>query len=726
MSRPALQAATSIRWGVCSGGTHHDDGRVVDHVQNSVYSSGQDLSEEGRAMTERWRTWAMGLMVVLLASISVHAADDHGNSPLAATPIVVDESWEDGCIEAAGDADYFMFPVDTGRSYRLQVDGLGEASDPVIYLLAGDGLRIADVDDNSGGGSSALIRWTSDVSATWFAMVRQASALSGTGCYRLTLSLEASDDHGDSPLEATAMDQIGTWVVGAIENAEDCDVFFVSVSRGYEYSVELLPRGGSARLSLEVIDSEGRTIYEESGAGAEEGVTSVIASDAAGPWFLKVCSPDRGEGAYELRVVQEGYDDEHGDRAAEATPIPTEGGSISGTLEVDIDEDWFSLSVVPGASYMISTDVPNGEGPGGGVRVALRSQAGLLLVPEAIVPRGTTGEVTWTAGEEGTVYFQVRTLADDVPVPYTIDLRVVLTLTPLASVNPQGYTLDADGDASSSIAYFVVGTKGLFILDLTDPEDPVAIGEHTTRGYAQSIDVVGDIAYIASRGDGIVLIDVSNPERPTELAVVDTGGSSRDVQVADGIAYVADQRGGVQLIDVTDPLHPVQVGTWLTRGFAEQIEVDVERGLAAVATGDAGVELLDVSDPSNPRLIGSIETAGEARDVELAGSFAYVALGYRGIAVFDLATPAAPRLVNTVSVAGEVQSLALADEDRILLAAADAEGVLAFDLRNPLDPVLASVLETPGHAVSIHVAGDLIYVADLEDGLLISSLYPRE
>ncbi len=675
-------------------------------------------------MSDRGRRWLVAALLVLLFGVGVRAADDHGNSPLSATPISVGTGWQDGCIETAGDSDYFMFSVDTGRAYRLQVDSLSEASDPVVYLFAADGLRIVDVDDNSGGGSSALLRWTSDTSATWFAMVRQASALSGTGCYRLTLSAEASDDHGDSPLEATAMDAMGTWVIGAIESEDDCDVFFVSVTRGYEYDVELRPRGGSDPLVLDVSDSQGQTVLAETEADPDAGVATRLTAGRSGPWFLRVCPSGDGEGGYELRVVQEGYQDDYGDRAADATPLPSSTDTVDGVLEVDVDEDWFSLDSTSGATYTISADVPPGSGSSG-VRVALRSQSGVLLVPEVIVAGGNRGEATWTAENDDTVFLQVRPVSGEVPVEYQLRLRVVLKLDPLATVNPQGYTLDADGEASSSTLYFVVGTKGLFIVDLSDPGDPTGIGEYTTRGYAQALDLVGDIAYVASRGNGIVLIDVSDPARPSELSLFDTGGSSRDVEVVDGIAYVADQRGGVQFIDVSDPENPELVGTWMTRGFAEQIEVDANRQLAAVATGDAGVELLDVSDPGNPSLRAWIETAGEARDVVLLHSIGYVALGYRGLAVFDLEDPSNPRLVNTVSATGEIQALALADGGRVLLAAADADGVLAFDLEDPFNPTLSSVLETPGHAVSIHVAGDLIYVADLEEGLLISTLFPR-
>ncbi|MBN1857933.1 hypothetical protein JW848_01870 [Candidatus Bipolaricaulota bacterium] len=672
-------------------------------------------------MRDRWRRWVVGLAMVCLVGIGIQAADDHGNSPLSATPILVGEGWEDGCIETAGDADYYMFRVESGRSYRLQVDSLAEISDPVVYLFGEDGLRIVDVDDNGGGGSSALVRWTSDVSGTWFAMVRQASALSGTGCYRLTLSAEASDDHGDTILEATPVDRDGTWMIGAIETASDCDVFVVTVSRGYLYSVDLRPRGGSDALSAVIVDSDGRLIEQQVDIVGSEGATLESTADLSGPWFVSVCAASGGEGGYELRVLQEGYGDLHGNRAADATPISADSGTVEGVLEVAVDEDWFSLSTQSGASYAISVAVPGVETPGGGAVVALRSSSGSLLLPEMAITGGGRTDVTWDAVEEDTLFLQIRPRSASAPVLYRLDVRAVLGMELLSSFNPQGYTLDADGDEGT--AYFVVGTKGLIVLDVSDPGRPKEIGGHTTRGYAQAVDVVDGIAYVASRGDGIVLIDVSDPTRPSELGTFDTGGSSRDVHVVGGVAFVADQRGGVQVVDVSDPSTPVLIGSWATRGFAEQIEISGD--LAAVAAGDAGIELLDISAPGHPVLLGSLETPGEARGVVIAGSIVYVAMGYRGIAVVDLSDTSAPRLETTVPVDGEVQSLALADGGRILLAAADAGGVAAFELGDPHHPVPQSVLDTPGHAVSVHVAGTLIYVADLEEGLVIGSLYPR-
>lgn len=675
-------------------------------------------------MTARWGRCAMSLslMLVLLTGIAAHAADDHGNSPLSATPLVVDEGWEDGCIETAGDTDYFMFRTDAGRSYRLQVDGLADASDPVVYLFGEDGLRIVDVDDNSAGGSSALLRWTSDISATWFAMVRQASALSGTGCYRLTLSADMSDDHGDVALEATPIARDGTWMVGAIEVGSDCDVFVAAGSRGYAYRVELRPRGGSDVLSVAVLDSDWQSIEQALEVAGSEGAALQLTASESGPLFIRICTPGDGVGGYEVRIIEEGYEDFHGDQATEATPISSTIDPVEGVLEVETDEDWFSLSTTGGASYTITVTIPDSVGTGGGAVAALWSPSGSLLSSELPVVRGGRGEMTWDAAEQETIFLQLRTLSELAPVAYRIDIRAVLGMEILSVFNPQGYTLDVDGEADDGIAYFVVGTKGLVVLDVSDPGRPREIGGHTTRGYAQAIAVAGEIAYIAGRGDGIVLIDVSDPTHPVELATFDTGGSARDVKVAGGIAVVADQRGGVLFVDVANPSAPTLAGSWATRGFAEQVEISGD--LVAVAAGDAGIELLDASSPSTPALLGSLETPGDARDIVIRGTVAFVAMGYRGIAVVDLADTAAPRLVNTVPVDGEVQSLALADGGRTLLAAADSGGVVAFGLDDPGSPVMHSVLETPGHAVSVHVAGHLVYVADLEEGLLVSSLYP--
>jgi hypothetical protein len=48
----------------------------------------------------------LSLVGLLLITVGASAEDDHGDSPLTATPIPTDGSLVQGCIEKPGDVDY--------------------------------------------------------------------------------------------------------------------------------------------------------------------------------------------------------------------------------------------------------------------------------------------------------------------------------------------------------------------------------------------------------------------------------------------------------------------------------------------------------------------------------------------------------------------------------------------------------------------------------------------
>ena len=64
-------------------------------------------------------------------SISVWA-DDHGDSPLAATPIEIGGDLLSACLEVGGDMDYFFFSATAGRTYQLLTSHLDTGADTDI------------------------------------------------------------------------------------------------------------------------------------------------------------------------------------------------------------------------------------------------------------------------------------------------------------------------------------------------------------------------------------------------------------------------------------------------------------------------------------------------------------------------------------------------------------------------------------------------------------------
>ncbi len=629
-------------------------------------------------------------------------AEDHGNSSLAATPIEPSGMRLSGCIDSAGDMDYFLFQAVKGRTYQLLTSHLSAGMDTVLYLFASDGQSILQVDDNSAGTGASRIEWTCSASGTYFAMIRHAAASSGTGCYDFSVSLLETDDHGNDALTATPITPGALGTPGFIETPADVDAFLFPVRRGYRYSIVLTALTPGRQPAIRLSGAAGETDWTT----AESSTRGAIQDGTA---FVFVSFPDGGTGGYELRVAEDGYSDDHGDAPATATPLEADGVPQRGAIEVHEDQDWYSLAARQGAEYHVtlSADQP--------VRLAVVAADGATVLREETGNTGTPIQIEWTASSDGPVYLSLA--MPNGAGAYELTVSSTLQLQLLGSFNPQGYTLDIA--ARDSTAYVVVGTKGLLIVDTTDPAHPREIGSHSTRGYAQGATVNGDFVYVANRGDGLTILDVSDPSRPFEVGFLDTPGSVQDVAVQAGIAYVADQRGGLQIVDVSHPESPRLLATFDTKGYAEAIAY--ADGIVYVAAGDAGLELVDVSHPSAPAALGSIDLRGDASDVVVSGGLAYVAAGFRGIRIVDVRTPTAPAEVGAVGITGEVRGLALARN--LLYTAQRTEGLVVYSLTDPTQPELVATLDTPGEALHVAVTSTVVYVADREKGLEIVQLF---
>ena len=71
-----------------------------------------------------------------------------------------------------------------------------------------------------------------------------------------------------------------------------------------------------------------------------------------------------------------------------------------------------------------------------------------------------------------------------------------------------------------------------------------------TGGSTQALDVAVyvDYAYLAERNNGIAILDVSDPANPVSVGQMDTDGEAKDVAVAGNYAYVADNGFGLAVI----------------------------------------------------------------------------------------------------------------------------------------------------------------------------------
>ena len=266
---------------------------------------------------------------------------------------------------------------------------------------------------------------------------------------------------------------------------------------------------------------------------------------------------------------------------------------------------------------------------------------------------------------------------------------------------------------SGNYAYVADYTNGLVIVDISDPANPVTVGNHPSRVYdrtaaAVGVAVSGTYAYVANWYDDLYVLDVTDPTNPALAATYDTGDGADKVTISGDYAYISSQWDGVDIVDISDPTNPGFVGNYNTDSIAEDVAISGNH--AYIADCSDGVIIIDISDPVNPSFVGRCDTPYDANSIVVSGNHAYVADADSGLAVIDVSDPADPAIVGHYDTDGSSWGVALS-ENYACVGDGDV-GVVVLDVSDPTDPAFAGGYDTPGYAGRLVSVGDLLYVAD--------------
>jgi len=102
--------------------------------------------------------------------------------------------------------------------------------------------------------------------------------------------------------------------------------------------------------------------------------------------------------------------------------------------------------------------------------------------------------------------------------------------------------------SNDGTVYVADETNGLVLADLIDP----VIYNTASKAYGVTLSSDGTKAYVAAYDKGLEVIDISDPANPVQLAVYNTQGNAYDVTLSsdETKAYVADFTKGLVIIDV--------------------------------------------------------------------------------------------------------------------------------------------------------------------------------
>ncbi|MDB9425512.1 Calx-beta domain-containing protein, partial [Microcystis aeruginosa CS-564/01] len=129
--------------------------------------------------------------------------------------------------------------------------------------------------------------------------------------------------------------------------------------------------------------------------------------------------------------------------------------------------------------------------------------------------------------------------------------------------------VDIVGNYAYIISYLRQSGRGeLQIFNISNPASPVRLGNSTfpisTNDLLYSVQVSGNYAYVAAGSRGLKIIDISNPISPTLKGEYfgSRSASAEDVQVVGNYAYVAYGVAGLDIIDISNPSSPILAASY--------------------------------------------------------------------------------------------------------------------------------------------------------------------
>jgi len=259
-------------------------------------------------------------------------------------------------------------------------------------------------------------------------------------------------------------------------------------------------------------------------------------------------------------------------------------------------------------------------------------------------------------------------------------------------------------------AYVANEMAGLWILDVSDPARPTALGSYDTtwqRPFMSSVVARDSFAFVDWWDrPSLRVMDVAVPSRPTPVGGADVTNTPQDMVIRDSFIYVAEI-ARLQVVNIARPREPVLVGTCTGDGVA----VVVQDSFAYTAAG--AIRITNVARPDSPFVVGTI-TGPSGSGLAVRDTFLYVPQAYDTLWVYSVASPSAPRLLGFAPVGTHCWDVALGESQA---AVATVQGLVLFSLSNAAQPTRLGSVTTPYGPRRVCYVAPYWYAAMFEAGV---------
>jgi len=242
---------------------------------------------------------------------------------------------------------------------------------------------------------------------------------------------------------------------------------------------------------------------------------------------------------------------------------------------------------------------------------------------------------------------------------------------------------------------FIVSTSGspdtLLIIDISDPRNLIRIGNFVLGGRCEEIFVSDNRAYIATGSRGLKIIDVSNPSSPYLIGEWRPRRSFvTSVMVKDSFAYVGNY-DTLQIINISNPGSLRELGKLSLRmdRYYEAEITDIVISETLLFVGVAAVrspQVINIANPLSPYRIyyPPPDESPNAHYLQLRGQILFMGSSVYGFSIYDFTNPSSPVFLSYLPMPAYLVKVAV--KDSLVVLGTGGTGLFILDIANPLCP----------------------------------------
>lgn len=189
------------------------------------------------------------------------------------------------------------------------------------------------------------------------------------------------------------------------------------------------------------------------------------------------------------------------------------------------------------------------------------------------------------------------------------------------------------------------------VVNVAAPASPSLLAKKElspTDGYTATVCNNGVRACVGIQNAGEVkILDLTQPSNPIQIGQIQNLGLVASLAITtDGQTLFVgnyDPQSCLRIFDISNPANPVLISSNYIGGIVGGIRLNA--GKAYLAAGALGVIVMDVTNPTAPQVVRSYDTPGSAKQTAQFGDYLYVADFSAGMVVLKLTDNEYPEVI---------------------------------------------------------------------------------